>query len=75
MSLKVQRYPDIGLVLVNISETDKKRLSRYMEFTFNEKEYQGIAEIYGYIFENLNKPENYIVQYQNNEYIIQKLGK
>lgn len=73
--MQVERFPRLGLVLVNISETDKKRLTKYVEFYLNEKEHQGIPEIYEFIFNNLSKPEWYIVQVQNNEYIIQKLGK
>lgn len=72
--MKVQRYPNLGLVLINISDTDKKRLARYVEYYLNEKEAQGIPEIYAFIYENLSKPEWYIVQQVNQEYIIQKLG-
>lgn len=71
----VERITRLGVVFVNISETDKNRLSKYIEFYLDEKKNQGIPDIYEFIFKNLSKPEWYIVQLQNNEYIIQKLGK
>lgn len=73
--MKVERMVDIGVTYVNIHPIDKKRLSMFMEHQLKLRDYQGIAEIYSFIFENLAKPEWYIVQYYGNEFIIQRLGK
>lgn len=73
--MKVERMVDIGVTYVNIHPTDKTRLNTFLRYELNLRNHQGIADIYAFIFENLSKPEWYIVQYYGNEFIIQRLGK
>ena len=74
-NLKVQRYSDIQLVLINIDEVTKKRLVQYISFEIDLKNGEGMPEIYAFIFNNITQPENYIVQHQEDSYFIQRLGK
>lgn len=72
---KIKRVVTHGITFVNIHEVDQKRLEHYIVYELNLKNYESIPDIYEFIFKNLVKPENYIVQAYNSELIIQKLGK
>lgn len=46
-----------------------------MSYWLDAKNGEGMAEIYAFIFENLSFPEWYFVQYQEDTYFIQRIGK
>jgi len=72
---KVQRFPDLQIVLINMDAVSIKRTKTFMSFDIDLKEGEGVAEIYAFIYENLAQAEMYIVQYQQSNYFIQRLGK
>lgn len=74
LSKKVQRFPDLQVVLINMDAVASKRVKTFMSFGVNLKDGEGVAEIYAFIYENLAEAEKYIVQYQQSNYFIQRLG-
>lgn len=73
--MKVERVVEAGVTYVNVHEVDRKRLTTFIQYHMHFKNYEGIAELYAFIFENFAKPEWYIVQFYGEEFIIQRLGK
>ena len=75
LTTKVQRFPDLQIVLINMDAVSIKRMKTFMSFGIHLKEGEGVAEIYAFIYENLAQAEMYIVQFQQNNYFIQRLGR
>ncbi len=71
--MKVIRDKESHSAYINVPEIEMSRLINFVSFSLSPSD--GVVGIYAYIWENIVKPEYYLVQLIREEYIIQRLGK
>ena len=69
-NLKVQRFPNIGLVCINTDAITTDRIVSYISYQMKKQD--TVADIYAFLYENIAQAEKYIIQKIDNEYYIQK---